>query len=143
MPARNNILSNFWWKLFSLLLAALTWVTIQTVLERDQTLVQSPITTVSTREFPSVPLHLMASTFNTNRFRTIPPEVTVELSGSEDVLKGVDAKEITAFVDVTEIGEEKLVRRDVHAEPPKNLKIVSIKPPNVSVERIVVERIAE
>lgn len=136
MAARDYILNNFWWKLFSLLLAALTWFTIQTVLERDQTLVQSPITTVSTREFPAVPIHLMATTYNTNRFRPIPPEVTVELSGSADVLKGLDLKEITAFVDVTDIGEEKLVRRDVHVEASRNLKIVSIKPPNVSVERI-------
>ena len=136
MAARNNILNNFWWKLFSLLLAALTWVTIQTVLERDQTLVQSPITTVSTREFPSVSLHLMASSFNTNRFRTIPPDVTVELSGSEDVLKGVEAKEITAFVEVTDIGDEKLTRRDVHVMSPRNLKLGGVRPPNVSVERI-------
>jgi hypothetical protein len=136
MAARNNILNNFWWKLFSLLLAALTWLTIQTVLERDQTLVQSPITTVSSREFPLVSLHLMSSTFNTNRFRTIPPDVTVELSGSEDVLKGVDAKEITAFVEVADIGDEKLTRRDVHVVPPKNLKLAGVRPPNVSVERI-------
>ncbi|HEX4646631.1 MAG TPA: CdaR family protein [Verrucomicrobiae bacterium] len=136
MAARDYILHNFWWKLFSLLLAALTWFTIQTVLERDQTLVQSPIITVSTREFPAVPIHLMATTHNTNRFRTIPPEVTVELSGGADMLKGLDVKEITAFVDVSEIGEEKLARRDVHVEPPRNLKIVGIKPPNVSVERI-------
>src|SRR6266849_6528989 len=108
MAARDYILNNFWWKLFSLLLAALTWFTIQTVVERDQTLVQSPITTVSTREFPSVPIHLMASSFNTNRFRMITTDVTVELSGSPDVLKGLEAKEITAFVDVTDIGDEKL-----------------------------------
>lgn len=136
MAARNNILNNFWWKLFSLLLAALTWITIQTVLERDQTLVQSPITTVSTREFTSVLVHLMAATYNTNRFRTIPPDVTVELSGSEDVLKGVEAKEITAFVEVTDIGDEKLTRRDVHVVAPRNLKLVGVRPPNVSVERI-------
>ena len=136
MAARNNILNNFWWKLFSLLLAALTWITIQTVLERDQTLVQSPIITVNTREFPSVPLHLMASSFNTNRFRTIPPDVIVELGGSEDVLKGVEAKEITAFVEVTDIGDEKLTRRDVHVVAPRNLKLVGVRPANVSVERI-------
>ncbi len=35
MSLRDIILHNFWWKLLSLLLAALTWLTIETAFQRD------------------------------------------------------------------------------------------------------------
>ena len=47
MAAPDYIFNNFWWKMLSLLLAALTWLTIQTAFQRDQDLRETPVITVN------------------------------------------------------------------------------------------------
>ncbi|EEF62916.1 CdaR family protein [Pedosphaera parvula] len=136
MAARDYILHNFWWKLLSVLLAALTWFTIQTAFQKDQTLRQSPVITTSTRSFASIPIILQTSAANTNRYRISPVTVTVEVSGTADVLEKLQTKQIQAVVDVSEAAEEKEFRKDIQVQVPKDLKVVSTKPIYVSVERI-------
>jgi YbbR-like protein len=136
MAARDYILHNFWWKLLSVLLAALTWFTIQTSFQKDQNLRQSPIITTSTRSFPAIPIMLQTSAANTNRYRVNPQSVTVEVSGAADVLEKLQTKQIQAVVDVSEAPEEKEFRKDIQVQVPKDLKIVNTKPIYVTVEKI-------
>jgi YbbR domain-containing protein len=137
MAMRDLILHNFWWKLLSLLLAALTWFTIQTALQKDRTQsAQSPVVTVSTRTFPAVPITLMTSAYSNNQFRLNPPMVAVEVSGQADELEKLQVRQIAAFVDVTRIEDEKEVRKDIQVQVPKGFKVESFKPLYASVERL-------
>ncbi|MDB6108923.1 MAG: YbbR family protein [Pedosphaera sp.] len=137
MAMRDLILHNFWWKLLSLLLAALTWFTIQTALQKDKNQsAQSPVVTVSTRTFPGVPITLMTAAASTNQFRLSPPVVAVEVSGKADDLEKLQVSQIAAFVDVTKIEDEKEVRKDIQVQVPKGFKVEGFKPLYTSVERI-------
>ncbi|MDB6016152.1 MAG: YbbR family protein [Pedosphaera sp.] len=137
MAKRDLILHNFWWKLLSLLLAALAWFTIETLLKKDQSqTAQSPVVTVSTRAFPAVPITLMMSPYNTNQFRLNPPTVSVTVSGGADELEKLQDQQITAFVDLTKIEDEKEVRKDVQVRVTNDFKVVSFRPAVINVERI-------
>lgn len=136
MAARDYILHNFWWKLFSVLLAALTWFTIQTALQKDQNLTQSPVVTTSTRTFSGVPVLVLSPAANTNKYRANPSAISVEVSGAADLLEKLQARQIQAVIDVSEAPDEKEFRKEIQVQVPKEFKIVSTKPIYVSVERV-------
>jgi YbbR domain-containing protein len=140
MAARDYILHNFWWKLLSVLLAALTWLTIETTFEKDRGLRQSPVVTTSTRSFPAIPITVLSSALNTNRYRVTPLYVSVEVSGTPDVLEKLQTKQIQAVIDVSEAPEEKEFRKDIQVQVPKDLRIVGTKPIYVTVERMPVPK---
>lgn len=134
---RKLILENIWWKLFSLVLATLVWLAINTSNERNKAEEKlSPVITVSTRTLPSVPITLMMAPGNTNQFHLNPSTIAVEVSGGPDALEKLQADQINAFVDVTHIEEEKEVSKDIQVQAPRGFVIKSFKPPRTSVERI-------
>lgn len=134
MAMRDYILHNFWWKLLSLLLAALTWLTIQTALQRERNL--PPVVGSYSKTFPAVPITLMTAPTNTSRFNVTPTTVKVDISGPEDQLSKLQESDVHAFVDLTDVGDEKQLRRPIQAQVPKGLKVDSLQPANASVERI-------
>jgi YbbR domain-containing protein len=84
MRLRDLVLHNFWWKLLSLLVAVLMWLTIQTAFRRDQALRESPVMNSDTRSFPLVPVTILTSTPNPYHYDADPVTVAVEISGSAD-----------------------------------------------------------
>ncbi|HZV36940.1 MAG TPA: CdaR family protein [Verrucomicrobiae bacterium] len=140
MPLRDIVVNNFWWKLLSLLLAALTWLTIETALQREQSqkhsLKEAPLVNSSKRTFPAVPITLMTSTMNTNRFSITPATTTVDISGPEDELLKLQEKDIHVYIDLSDLSDEKQVRRPIRAEVPNNLKVDNLTPANATAERI-------
>ncbi|MDB6022529.1 MAG: YbbR family protein [Pedosphaera sp.] len=136
MAAPDYILHNFWWKLLSLLLAALTWLTIQTALQRDETLRQTPVVGSFSRTFPAVPVTLLTSATNANRYLPDVQTVSVDISGPADQLQKLQEREIHAYIDVSDAGDEKQFRRPIQAQVPRDLKIDSLMPVNTKVERI-------
>jgi YbbR domain-containing protein len=137
MAFRDYITNNFWWKLLSLLLAAFTWLTIQTGFERDENLRQSPVVTTSMRHSPAVPITVLTAPGNQNQYAVDPPAVSVDIFGSEQALKKLEEKEVHFYVDMTDsTGQEKKVRRAVHGLVPPGLTITNQDPINVTVERL-------
>lgn len=137
MPARNLILHNFWWKLLSLLLAALTWLTIDTAFQKNERLAEASreMVTESRRPFDIVPITLMASPSNTNRYTVNPEEVSVIVGGGKD-LDGLQSHRVEAFVDVTDAEDEKQFRRPVQVHVPPGFAVLSVNPSNAIIERI-------
>jgi YbbR domain-containing protein len=140
MAARDYILNNLWWKILSLLLAALTYFTIKTATLNDQNLQQSPVVTTSTRDFIGIPITLMTAASNTNRFQLKPLSVSVKLKGSADVLEKLQPRQIQAVVDVTDAPTEKEFRKDIQIQIPKELKLESQSPIYATVERATAPR---
>lgn len=136
MALRDYIVYNFWWKLLSLLLAALTWLTIETAFKKDEAQRQSPVVTTSTRTFAAVPIILLMPTTNTNRFTVNPTTVSVEVSGTASELFSLQLQDIKAFVDVSDAGDQKQFRRPIQAQLPADLKVASLSHTNASVDRI-------
>ncbi len=140
MILRDYILNNFWWKLLSLLLAGLTWLTIWTAFRRDEARRDSPIITTRTsiRAFAAVPITVLAEATNTNRYRVNPPTVSVEVGGSSNELFRLQVENIKAFVDLTEAGDQKEFRRPIQTQVPGELKVTGLSSTNARVERIII-----
>jgi hypothetical protein len=136
MAYRDYILHNFWWKLLSLLLAGLTWLTIETAFKKEETLRETPVVTgASSRSFPLVPVTLLTSAANTGRFTTTPQTATIKVSGKPDDLWRLQPQDIKAFVDVTETDDEMKFRKTIQVQVPEDFKAMA-EPPIASVERI-------
>lgn len=141
MMLRDYILHNFWWKLLSLLLAGLTWLTIETAFRKDEARRESPVIPgASVRIFAAVPITLLAATTNTNRFRVDPSTVPVEITGNSNELFRLQMEEIKAYVDISDAGEQKEFRRPIQTQVPGDLRATPLIHTNVSVERIVVAK---
>jgi YbbR domain-containing protein len=136
MAFREYILHNFWWKLLSLLMAALTWLTIETAFQKDEARRQSPVVTSSARTFSVVPITLMIPATNSNRFQINPTTVTVEVSGNANELLTLQIQDIKAFVDVSDAADQSKFRRPIYVQLPGDLKVASLNPTNASVDRI-------
>jgi hypothetical protein len=143
MASHNIILHNFWWKLLSLLLAALIWLTIDTAFQRgeQQAKAMEEVETDSRRPFYGIPITLLTSPSNTNRFTITPDVVSVEV-GSQDskALYDLQAGRVQAFVDVTDADDEKQFRRPVQIHVPQEFVVTAIAPTNARVERITSSR---
>jgi YbbR domain-containing protein len=140
MIFRDSILHNFWWKLLSLLLAGLTWLTIEMAFRKDEARRESPVITTSTRTFPAIGVTLLSSPTNTNRFKVTPTAVAVEVSGGANDLLRLQQEDVKAFVDITDAGDQKEFRRPIQTQVPPDCKVAALSRTNVSVERIVVAK---
>jgi hypothetical protein len=136
MAYRDYILHNFWWNLLSLLLAALTWLTIETAFKKEETLRETPVVTgTSSRSFPSVAVTLLSSAANTGRFTVTPQAVVVEVTGKQEDLEKIQVQDIKVFVDITDTDDEMKFRKTIQVQMPKDFKAVAL-PPTASVERV-------
>jgi YbbR domain-containing protein len=139
MASRTAILHNFWWKLLSLVTAALLWLIINIVLQKnEQEMVAArEVETESRRPFYGIPITVLASPSNTNRFSITPDLVSVDV-GSKDskALDDLQAHQVQAFVDVSDAEDEKQFRRPVQIHVPPDFVVVAMAPTNASVERI-------
>jgi hypothetical protein len=139
MASRNLILRNFWWKLLSLLVAALAWLLIDTEVQKSeqQAKAMQEVETDSRRPFYDIPITLLTSPANTNRFAVTPEVVSVEV-GSKDskALDDLQAHRVQAFVDVTDAEDEKQFRKPIQINVPGEFVVLAVAPTNAIVERI-------
>ena len=140
MALRDFILHNFWWKLLSLLLAGLTWLTIETALEREHKSEQSPVVGAFSRTFPALPITVLTSSTNSNRFRLSPSTVSVDVSGPADQLQKLQEREIHVYIDLSDVGDEKQLRRPIQAQVPQELKVEKLDPISTTAERITIPK---
>jgi YbbR domain-containing protein len=143
MASRNIILHNFGWKMLSLLLAALMWLYIATVSQRDERIAAASreVVTENRRPFYGIPITLLNSTANTNQYAVTPQMVSVEVEGEDrKALDDLQARRVQAFVDVTDAEDEKQFRRPIQVSVPKAFTVFGIAPSNAIVERITSPR---
>jgi YbbR domain-containing protein len=139
MGFSDAILHNFWWKLLSLLLAALTWLTIETAFKNEEKLRETPVVVgPSSRSFPSIPVTVLSSVANAGRFKVMPSTVKVEVRGSQEELESLQMQDIKAFVDVTDAGDEMKFRKTIQLQTPKDVTALTV-PVMASVERTSTE----
>lgn len=135
MAFRDYIVHNFWWKLLSLLLAALTWLTIETTFKNQEELKETPVVTgASVRTFPAVPVAVMSSAVNAGRMTVKPATVKVEVSGKAEDLEKLQSQDVKAYVDVTDTDDEMKFRKTIQVQMPQNFKATAV-PPVASIER--------
>jgi YbbR domain-containing protein len=126
MPLRSLFLDHLWLKVFSLILAALIWLTIHANLDRD--------TREVVRRFDQVPVALLSDSTERRTFVLDPPQVNVTVKGPKAVIDGLG--DIHAYVELaSHAGNTGNYTVEVLA--PAGVTVVLVSPRTVFVRQAV------
>jgi YbbR domain-containing protein len=131
MTMRHRITKDFLWKLFSLVLAVVIWLTIHKNLERQGATVAPAAGGELT--YDDLPVLVVSSAANVHDFRVKPATVVVTVSGPPKVIDVLQANQIRAIVDLTGIEPTHDSSQPVNISMPPGVTLVSVKPPEVKV----------
>ena len=131
MDLRRIIMHNFGWKVVSIILASLIWVTVDSGL-------QNRLHSAGVRSFARLPITVMRTAGDERVFRVEPSNVEVVVSGEADLLQSLHPGDIQVFVNLTELTEAKVWRKRIQVHPPPNISVVRVRPAEVVVQVVVV-----
>ena len=131
MARRDWITHDFGWKLFSLILAMVIWLTIHNFLGGPRVPPEpGPGDRLTYDDLPVLPVSASA---DVRDYRVVPPTVKVTVSGPPAVMAVLQANQIRAVVDLTGIESGKELRRQVDVSTPPGVTVDSVKPARVGV----------
>ena len=128
---RDLFIKDWGWKLFSLLLAVSIWLTVHRVLEGPKN--TAAAVTGSTLTYGNLPIFIVATAADVHLFHVIPDTVSVTVSGPPEVIAVLQANQIRATVDLSEVDSGKDLKRRVDVSVPSGVTLVSVNPPRVGV----------
>jgi YbbR domain-containing protein len=120
-------------KLLSLALAVLIWVTVSLSIRRGVT--EVPGTNIYSRTFYDQPVVVVSSAGDVSQFRVKPGEVAVTVQGEPDALRNLQARQVHALVDLTDIDPARTNRVRVEITTPPGFTHVSVVPAEVEIIR--------
>lgn len=122
--SRNILFRNFGWKLLSLALAIIIWLTIKALsAEQGQT----------ERMYLSIPIQIVSSTADVRAFRVEPNIINVTLKGRPSAINRLAEREIRVLVDVSSADISQIFRRHVDVAVPNGITVVRFEPTEVQV----------
>ena len=128
---RDWITKDFWWKLFSVILAVIIWLTVHKIYEDPRAAAAAaggrPVT------YDHLPVLIVSAMSDVREFRVLPGTVTVKVGGPPGVMAVVQANQIHPVVDLTGIAAGRNVKRRVEVSAPPGVTLVSVDPPEVTV----------
>src|SRR5690242_3482247 len=104
---RNLVLDDFWLKLFSFVLAVLTWFTINSMANQKEGLsmpTPHPSAPVRQIQVSNLPVVILSSAEDVRSFHVSPSVVEVTVQGDAKTLATLQSKDIRVLVDLTGIG---------------------------------------
>ena len=120
---RNLIFSDFWLKLFSLVLAILIWLLVSFAIHKEA----PPV-----RAF-NIPVMITSSAADVRNIRVNPGEVEVRVRGELRKLEELQARDLRAIVDLTGMKIAPGVRRRVEITVPADITFVEVNPRDVEI----------
>jgi YbbR domain-containing protein len=128
---RDWITKDFGWKLSSLFLAVAIWLTVHKIYDEPRNLSAAPAG--STVTFDNLPVLIVSTAADVRNFRVAPTTVKVTVSGSADIMSRLQANQLRAVADLTEIESARDLHRLVDISAPPGVTLVSVDPPKVAV----------
>jgi YbbR domain-containing protein len=128
---RDWFTNDFGWKLFSLFLAVAIWLTVHKIYEEPGA--TSGLVSGNTVTFRNLPVLVVSAASDVRDFRVAPATVAVKVSGSPEVMADLQANQIHAVVDLTDVQSARDLRRRVDVSTPPGVTLVSVDPPKVGV----------
>ena len=122
---RKLVLENFWWKLFSLALAVLIWLTVTFASQKEGRPVQ--------RVFSHLPVLALSATEDVHNFRLSPAEVEVTVQGDARTLQNLQDKDVRPMVDLTGVGVARELRKRIEVSVPVGVAHTRVAPEEVQV----------
>ncbi|MGD0207844.1 MAG: CdaR family protein [Verrucomicrobiota bacterium] len=131
MAMRDWVTKDFSWKLFSLFLALALWLTVHKIYEEPGA--ASGLVVGNTVTFGNLPVLVVSAASDVRDFRVAPATVAVKVSGPPEVMADLQANQIHAMVDLTDVQSARDLRRRVDISTPPRVTLVSVDPPKVGV----------
>ena len=124
------------WKMFSAFLALAIWLTVHKILDESAPspvvvplLPPSPVATT----FTNLPLLIVSAAADVREFSVKPNVVTVTVSGQPQIMAALQAEQIHALVNLTDIETARDLHRPVDISMPAGVTLVTVEPAAVSV----------
>jgi YbbR domain-containing protein len=127
---RDLFLKDIGWKLFSLFLAAFIWLTVHNIIEPKSPDAASASNFVN---YGDLPVYIVATAADVHLYRVVPNTVSVTVSGAPEAIAVLQANQIRATVDLTDVGTAKDLKRRVDVSVPSGVTLVSVEPQKVGV----------
>jgi YbbR domain-containing protein len=131
MAMRDWVTKDFGWKLFSLFLAVAIWLTVHKIYEEPGA--ASGLVVGNTVTFGNLPVRVVSTAADVHDFRVAPLTVKVTVSGSAEDMARLQADQVHAVVNLTDIGPERDLHMPVDVSAPPGVTLVSVDPPKVGV----------
>jgi YbbR-like protein len=131
MATRDGITNDLGWKLFSLFLAVAIWLTVHKIYEEPGA--APGLAGGNTVTFGNLPVLVVSAASDVRDFRVVPATVAVKVSGSPEVMADLQASQIHAVVDLTDVQSARDLRRRVDVSTPPGVTLVSVDPTKVGV----------
>ena len=128
---RDLLIKDLGWKLFSLLMAVIIWLTVHGILVESGT--PSGHSLGSQVTYGDLPVFIVSSAADVHFYRVAPAVVSVTVSGPPEVMAVLQANQIRAVVDLTDIESAKDLKRRVDVYVPPGISLVKVDPPKVGV----------
>ena len=128
---RDWITKDFGWKLFSLFLAVAIWLTVHKIYEEPGAVPRLGVGNTVT--FGNLPVLIVSTAKDVRDFRVAPLTVKVTVSGPADDMAKLQANQVRAVVDLTDIESAQDLHRLVDVSAPPGVTLVSVDPPKVMV----------
>ena len=122
---RYLFIEDFRWKLFSLGLAILVWVTVTFVSPKDAR--------TDKRVFLNLPVTVVAAAEDVRNFRVSPSAVEVAVQGDTETLQNLQSKDVRATVDLTGVAVAHDLRKRVEVSVPAGVTYMRVAPEEVQV----------
>lgn len=127
---RKWLTKDFWWKLFSVFLAVVVWITIHKYRQESYQPGAGGVENI----YGDLPIHIVSASADVRDYRVAPATVSVTVSGSKNVMGILQANQIHAFVDLTDLApDSKDSRRTVQVTTPMGVTLVSVEPSRVGI----------
>jgi len=132
---RDLVFQDFWLKLFSFVLAVLTWFAVNRMANQKEGLSVGSLSLAppEQRTLTHLPVLIVSSAEDVRSFRVSPKEVDVTVQGSSALVKELQNRDVRVSVDLTGIqaGKDLRIRTDVST--PAGISYVRVEPPEVQV----------
>jgi YbbR domain-containing protein len=128
---RAFFLKDWIWKLFSLVLAAVIWFTINHILNESN----APAAPAAGKQviYGSLPVSIVSATVDAHLYRAMPDAVSVTVSGSPETIGKLQGIQLRVTVDLTNGAAPDNVKWPVNVSVPPGVALVSVEPQTVSV----------
>lgn len=128
---RDLFIKDWGWKLLSLGLAVAIWLTVHRILEESNSPVVHP--GGSTLTFGNLPVLVEAAAADVHLCRVTPSAVSVTVGGTSDAIAALQADEVRATVDLTDVNTPTNLQRQVDVSVPTGITLIKVEPQTVSV----------
>ena len=116
---RSLFLHNFWWKLFSVVLATLIWLAVNATLSNEAMLTRR-LNLASNQKFAHCPILVMTSTGEHPAVTIEPSDVSVLVRGPAELLSSLKPQDVQVFLHLPD-----------HKNPTGEFPVVVHVPPGI------------